>query len=145
MTKTEITTKAPILLFVVLLLLTLAFGVKQRSSITSDEVNKRENTTEIEKSDDGKNGVTFSAALLSSENNLTFKVTVDTHSGDLSEVDFKRDIVLEKDGKTYFAYKTDIEGEGHHLEAEMSFPKVIPPFTLVAENIREVQRRELVF
>ena len=146
MLKMEMKTKVPILLFILLLLLTFAIVVKQRNSVTNDELNRGENTAEIEKSDDGENGVTFSAVILAdNESNLTIKAKIDTHSGDLSEIDFKRDVVLEKNGKTYSAINATLGGAGHHLEANWSFIKVATPFVLVAKNIREIPRRELVF
>lgn len=134
------------ILFVFLVIVTLAIWVVQGREEATPESNTITSGTKQEKSDDGKNGVTFSAALLpNTDGNLTFKVKIDTHSGDLSQVDFKREVVLEKDGKTYSATSTSLSGEGHHLEAIMDFPIVEFPFTLVAENIRGIERRELVF
>lgn len=61
----------------------------------------------------------------SSTTNLVFKIILDTHSVDLLNYDFQKDVVLtDRNGKGYLPSKTELSGAGHHREAEIEFAEV---------------------
>lgn len=99
-------------------------------------------------SDGGAGGVTFTAQYLpdrSSEDKITFEVSLNTHSVDLSEVNFGQDIFIEKDRSVYRPTEVETSGSSHHRSAVMSFPKTQTPFKVVGQRISGVEKRELTW
>lgn len=100
------------------------------------------------KSDDGAGNVTLTAQYLVDQfdqDMLVFEVSLNTHSVDLDEIDFGRDVYLEKDGQKIDPLSFEASGVGHHRSAVLSFPRVEPPFKLVGVNIGGVAKRELTW
>lgn len=80
----------------------------------------------------------------SDEKNLALKVSLNTHSADLTTVNFTQDIYLEKDGKRYNPVASLDEGETHHRASELLFPRVDFPFKVIGQNIGGVAKREIL-
>ena len=69
----------------------------------------------------------------SDDKNMTFAVSLDTHSVDLNSFDFQKDIVLEKNPRASGSNPTKVttNGSDHHRSGEIVFPNTPSPFTLI--------------
>lgn len=80
-----------------------------------------------------------------STDDMVFQIVLDTHSVDLDAFDFQKDVALEKDNKSSSPVIIDQSGSGHHRQAEVSFERISPPFTIVVMNVSNIPRREFAF
>lgn len=99
-------------------------------------------------SDRGEGEITMKAEYKSEQSKketVIFKIYLNTHSEDLSLIDFKTSVYLEKDGQKYYPAANLDAGEGHHRESILTFSKIEEPFYLIGENIGTVKRREILF
>ena len=81
----------------------------------------------------------------SDDKNMTFAVSLDTHSVDLNSFDFQKDISLEAGTKSSNPTEVTTNGSDHHRSGEIIFKKTPPPFTLALKNIANINRREFLF
>ena len=75
----------------------------------------------------------------------TVVVALDTHSVNLDNVNFSRDVTVEKDGKVIKPIRIKEEGSGHHRKTQLTFPKTPLPFIIIVSNVSKVARREFPF
>lgn len=76
---------------------------------------------------------------------IVFNVSLDTHSVDLDGIDFKKSVILQKDGQTFIPMDVEISGSGHHRSAELSFSGVGVPLKIIFTGTQEVKRQEFGF
>lgn len=102
--------------------------------------------------------VTVSAEYLparSSADFIIFRVSLNTHSIDLDDINFQKSVVLEKSGQKFSPVEVTANGSGlpaeasakagHHLSAEVKFSRAVPPFKIVFLETPEVNRQEFEF
>ncbi len=127
----------------------VSFGTNNREgNLINDPSRWEQPQDKFSQSDDGDGSVTLTARYLPglsspSTNHTVFEIFLNTHSVDLSSVDFARDVYLIKAGQVYTAIDTEVEGSGHHRSARMIFPQVDLPFDLIAKNVGGVAKRVL--
>lgn len=76
---------------------------------------------------------------------MVFQIALDTHSVNLNEFDFQKDVRLLKDGKIYPPTSAVAGGADHHRNAEVSFKKEAPPFVIVIFDLAGVKERKFEF
>ncbi|HKY74226.1 MAG TPA: hypothetical protein VJ246_02865 [Patescibacteria group bacterium] len=102
--------------------------------------------TPQEKSDNDEGNVTLSAEVLSSTPTKTvIRASLNTHSVDISNVEWISAISLKKDGKVIRPISSVDEGAGHHRSSTIDFPKTTLPFSVTGTNIGGVSERILEF
>lgn len=97
-----------------------------------------------EYADDGKNDVVFSVKVEQKGTLITVvSVGLNTHSVGLDDVDFGKNIWIEKDGKVSWPNAHVDEGGGHHRQSVLTFEYIPLPFSIVGKSIGGVDRRVL--
>ncbi|OGG18622.1 hypothetical protein A3D05_01970 [Candidatus Gottesmanbacteria bacterium RIFCSPHIGHO2_02_FULL_40_24] len=81
----------------------------------------------------------------SSPDTLFFSVSLDTHSVDLDQFNFGKNVLLEYQNSSGKPRDITLYGGGHHRQAELSFPQVPPPYKIIIKDLAGITRREFEF
>lgn len=142
-----------ILVIVLVIILGVWFWVENRnnqeevSGTPSRKQMKVEPSGNFSASDKGEGAVMMTVEYIkeqSDQQKIALRISLDTHSVDLSSVNFAKDIMIEKDGKVYNAISSFDESSEHHRLSVLVFPRVEFPFKVVGQKIGGVERREIL-
>ncbi len=92
--------------------------------------------------------VTVSVTYLADKSNSQstfFEINLDTHSVNLDDFSFEKDIFIEKGNSKVFPKNVAASGEGHHRNAQVSFTKTPAPFFIVVSRVAGIARRDFAF
>lgn len=76
---------------------------------------------------------------------MVFQIALDTHSVNLDEFDFQKDIRILKDGKSFPPLSAIAGGADHHRNAEVTFKKEATPYAIVIYDLAGIKERKFVF
>lgn len=76
---------------------------------------------------------------------LVFKIVLDTHSVDLNAFDLGNNIFLEDNGRKIKPQQVNTSGSIHHKTAEVVFNSTPPPFTIIVTSLDNVTERKFEF
>ena len=74
-----------------------------------------------------------------------FEVSLNTHSVDLNDIDFKKTVVMLSGGETFYPLETETFGADHHRSAELIFSMAGVPLKIIFLGTEAVERKEFEF
>ena len=76
---------------------------------------------------------------------IVFEVSLNTHSVDLNDIDFKKTVVMLSGGETFYPLETETFGADHHRSAELIFSMAGVPLKIIFLGTEAVERKEFEF